>query len=70
MHIPIQTAANNAFLAKVKRVWNTDIFRATSRAMNADGHEAAVAYLQQYTTEPVESHMDAILARMEQFRKS
>ena len=48
---PKQTAGNNAFLANAKRGWNVKIFKRVSTIMNTEGRAAAIAYLQQYTTE-------------------
>ncbi|MEF8729500.1 MAG: hypothetical protein V5B34_15025 [Accumulibacter sp.] len=48
---PKQTAGNNTFLANAKRGWNVKIFKRVSTIMNTEGRAAAIAYLQQYTTE-------------------
>ena len=44
-----QTARNNTFLANAKRTWNVPIFKRVSAIMNAEGKQAAIAYLQQFT---------------------
>jgi hypothetical protein len=45
-----QTAANNTFLANVKRDWNTKIYKHTLALVNTQGEDAARAYLQTFTT--------------------
>ncbi len=45
-----QTAANNTFLAGIKKHWNYKIFKKASQILNQDGKAAAIAYLQQFTT--------------------
>ena len=45
-----QTAANNTFLAIVKRDWNTKIYKHTLDLVNTQGEDAARAYLQTFTT--------------------
>jgi hypothetical protein len=57
-----QTAGNNELLRKAKRVWNKPIFAKVAAIVNAEGEGAAVAYLQQFVTEPVVAHMDEIIA--------
>jgi hypothetical protein len=57
-----QTAANNAFLAKVKRAMNAPIFREASRLANAEGEAAARAYVQRFFVSPVDAGLDNIIA--------
>jgi hypothetical protein len=57
-----QTAANNPFLAKVKRAMNAPIFREASRLANAEGEAAARAYVQRFFVSPVDAGLDNILA--------
>jgi hypothetical protein len=47
-HATKQTAANNAFLRRVKSAMNKAIYTQTSYQLNANGQEAANAYLRQY----------------------
>lgn len=59
-----QTAANNALLAKVKRVMNGKIFKRAGEILNAEGEDAARAYLQQFFSRPFEPFMDEIVATL------
>ena len=46
-----QTAANNKFLANVKKDWNDKIFKKASLLVNTEGEEAARKFVQQFTTQ-------------------
>jgi hypothetical protein len=48
---PKQTAGNNADLARIRKAMNTPIFRRASEVYNADGRDAAKAYLGQFFNE-------------------
>lgn len=43
-----QTAANNADLARIKKAMNGPIFKRASEIYNADGRDAAMAYMGQF----------------------
>ncbi len=49
-----QTAGNNAFLKAVKKLWNTPIFKKASLLVNTEGEDAARAYVQTFTTKPLD----------------
>jgi hypothetical protein len=60
-----QTAANNKFLAAVKKLMNHKIYAETARLMNVDGQDTAVVYLQQFSTNSITAesfiaHVDAM----------
>jgi hypothetical protein len=48
-----QTAGNNRFLAGVKRLMNAKIYRETARLLNAEGTDAALAFLNRYFRNPM-----------------
>lgn len=48
-----QTAANNEFLAAVKKLMNKPIYQETLNTVNAEGEDVARVYLQQYFRTPV-----------------
>jgi hypothetical protein len=60
-----QTAGNNPFLRKVKRVFNAKIYRKALDACNLTGEDAARAYVQTFVRVPVEPHMDALIIEMD-----
>jgi hypothetical protein len=60
-----QTANNNDFLRKAKRVWNAPTYQKASEILNAEGEAATIAYLQQFVTLPVVAYMDDIIAHLD-----
>lgn len=48
-----QTAANNDFLKQVKKIWNEKVFQQAAKILNNEGIDAARAYVQQFTTKPL-----------------
>jgi len=47
-----QTARNNKFLAGVKRMMNHKIYPIVARKLNAEGQDAALAYLKTWFNNP------------------
>ena len=54
-----QTAANNAFLVRVKHTMNTPIFKKVSEICNASGETAAIDYLRKFFTAEAQPRMIA-----------
>ena len=54
-----QTAANNAFLIRVKHTMNTPIFKKVSEIYNASGEPAAIEYLRKFFTVEAQPRMIA-----------
>jgi hypothetical protein len=57
-----QTAANNSYLAKVKRVFNSKIFKRASEILNADGQFAMNLYLMTFHNDPSEASLGRFIA--------
>jgi hypothetical protein len=57
-----QTAANNPFLAKVKRAMNKPTFKQTSYLMNTEGMATARVYVQQFFRGPLDPALDNLCA--------
>jgi hypothetical protein len=57
-----QTAANNAFLAKVKRIFNAKVFRHASELLNTEGDAAARLFLKTFFSDPTDANLDAFIA--------
>jgi hypothetical protein len=57
-----QTAANNAFLAKIKRIFNAKMFKRASEILNADGEDAARAFIATFYRDPTDANLDTFIA--------
>lgn len=48
-----QTATNNKFLSKTKKIWAKGIFKKASEILNNEGEDKARAYVQTSSTKPL-----------------
>jgi hypothetical protein len=63
-----QTAANNAFLAKVKKGFNAPTYKLTLELANTKGEQAAREYVQSFVRSPVDEALDSLCAAIERAR--
>jgi hypothetical protein len=57
-----QTAGNNAFLRRVKRVFNAPIFKHVSELVNAGDEAGARGFLATFHADPSNEGLDAFIA--------
>jgi hypothetical protein len=57
-----QTAGNNPFLRKVKRIFNAPVFKRVSELVNAGDEAAARGFLATFHADPSNEGLDAFIA--------